>query len=372
MTQPNPPQPKRSPLDAQHRALGARMELSEGWDLPVEYAGAVDEHLRVRSAAGLFDVCHRGQIEIAGRDALKAVQWVMCNDADQLGIGQVQASALLTPAGTVVDSLRVCRLATQHFLLVVNGATVTTDLAWIREQTRLCGDVLALDTSSRYAMLALQGPLARQVLQTVLNCDLSELQSDWFTHGEVARVRATISRTGDTGEDGYEILVPPAQAATVWRAVLEAGEDDPVVPAGMGAFDTLRLEAGVRLYGRDVDISTTALDAGLDGIVAWQKPAFLGREALVQQKVTGPARRLVGFEMMDGAVARHGAPILVRGERTGVVTSGAHAPSLGRAIGLAYVRTAWAADGAEVDVDIAGRFSRARIVPLPFYTRPKG
>jgi aminomethyltransferase len=343
-----------------------------GWDMPVEYSGLSIEHLAVRTRAGLFDLSHMGQVEIAGKDALAAVQWLTSNDASRLEAGQAQYSGLLTPAGTFVDDVLVYRFAEQHFLLVVNASNVDKDCAWILEHIRQFDDVAALDTSSRYALLALQGPLALQIMQRLTNFDPSDMRYYWFAHGEVASVRATLSRTGYTGEDGFEIFVPPRQAPTVWNAILDAGKDDGVIPAGLGARDTLRLEAAMRLYGNDIDAETTALEAGLEWIVGWKKERFVGRDALLRQKDSGVSRRLVGFEMTDRAIARHGYPVMIGGQQVGVVTSGTETPFVKKAIGLAYVPVSHIAEGMEFDVEIRGRLSRARVVPLPFYKRPKG
>jgi aminomethyltransferase len=362
---------KLTPLNARHRALGARMVPFAGWDMPVEYAGLSQEHLAVRTRAGLFDVTHMGQVELAGREALAAVQWISSNDAARLKIGQAHYSGLTTPAGTFVDDMLVYRFADDHFLLVINASNVEKDFAWIREQTRRF-DVAAVDTSARYALIALQGPLARQVMQRLSNVDLAGIKYYWFAHGEIAGVRGTLSRTGYTGEDGFEVFVPPQQAVKVWDAILEAGRDEEIVPAGLGARDTLRLEAAMRLYGNDIDDTTTVLDADLEWIIGWNKGDFLGRQALADQKARGVASRIVGFEMKDRAIARHGYPAVVGGVPVGRVTSGTQTPFLKKAIGMAYLPAAQSAPGTEFDVDVRGRLARATVVPLPFYKRPRG
>ncbi len=340
--------------------------------MPLEYAaGLAEEHLAVRTRAGLFDVSHMGQVELAGTAALVAVQRTTSNDAARLHVGQAQHSALTTPAGTFVDDLLVYRLANSHFLLVVNAANASRDIAWIREQTRELGDVAVVDTSSRYALLALQGPSSRQVLQELTGADLAELRHYWFTHGEVAGARATISRTGYTGESGYEIFTAPQVAAKVWDAILQAGRDAGVMPAGLGARDTLRLEAAMRLHGQDIDESTTVLEAGLERIVGWDKGDFNGRAALAAQHAAGIPRSLVGFDMVDRAIARHGHPVYVDGVRVGAVTSGTRTPFLKKAIGMTYLPVAHTRAGTEIEIDVRGRRAKARVVPLPFYERPK-
>src|SRR5438046_1348211 len=304
---------KKTPLNARHRALGAKMVSFGGWDMPVEYSGIVNEHLAVRTRAGLFDVSHMGEIEIAGKDALAAVQRISSSDASKLAVGQAHYSGLLTPQGTFIDDLLVYRLAPAHFLLVVNASHIPKDYAWIAEEIKPAGDAVAVDASSRYALLALQGPAARDVLQPLTGVELTDLKYYWFAHGEVASVRATISRAGYTGADGFEIFVPPASADRVWQAILESGRSVDVVPAGLGARDTLRLEAAMRLHGNDIDETTTALEADLSWIVGWKKDDFIGAGALREQKAHGVRRKIVGFEMLDRGIARQGYEAYVDG-----------------------------------------------------------
>ena len=343
-----------------------------GWEMPLQYSGIAEEHLAVRRAAGLFDVSHMGEIEVAGADALAAVQRISTNDAARLEVGQAQYSALATPEGTFVDDLLVYRQAGEHFLLVVNAANIAKDFAWITGRIQGLGDALAVNTSSRYALIAVQGPRALEIVQPLTEVDLGAMGYYWFAHGEVANVRATVSRTGYTGEDGFEIFVAPQVADRLWGALLSAGAPAGLRPAGLGARDTLRLEAGMRLSGQDIDETTSVLEAGLGWIVGWEKPAFIGRDALVRQREEGVARKLVGFEMEERGIARHGYPVCVGEERVGVVTSGTQTPFLEKAIGLAYLPVAACATGTECAVEIRGRRVRARVVPLPFYTRPRG
>ena len=340
-----------------------------GWDMPVEYSGITNEHLAVRTRAGLFDVSHMGQIEIAGANAVAAVQRISSNDAAALKVGQAHYSGLLTPEGTFIDDLIVYRMAPAHFMLVVNAGNVAKDYAWIAEQIKPAGEVAAVDTSSRYALIAVQGPAAREVLQPLTAVQLDDLAYYWFGFGEVAGARATISRTGYTGEDGFEIFVPPNMADRVWQALLDAGRAVDIIPCGLGARDTLRLEAAMRLYGNDIDETTTPVEAGLGWIVGWKKDAFIGHERLRQQKQTGVERKLIGFEMIDRGIARHGHEVVSDGRRIGVVTSGTQTPFLKKAIGMAYVPADATAPGSEIEIDIRGRTSRALVVPLPFYKR---
>src|SRR5918996_2285201 len=320
--------------DNGQRAAGAKMVPFGGWDMPIEYSGIANEHLAVRTRAGLFDVSHMGQIEIAGNDALAAVQRISCNDASRLAVGQAQYSGLLTPQGTFIDDLLVYRLGPAHFLLVVNASHIPTDYAWIAEQIKPAGDAVAVDSSSRYALLALQGPAALETLQSLTGVDLSAIKYYWFATGEVASVRVTISRTGYTGEDGFEVFVPPNAAERVWDAMLQAGKSAGVIPAGLGARDTLRLEAAMRLYGYDIDESTTVLEADLNWIVGWNKDDFLGADVLRRQKQDGVTRKLVGFEVLERAIARHGYDVHVGGAKTGSVTSGTQTPYVKKAIGM--------------------------------------
>jgi aminomethyltransferase len=362
---------KKTPLNARHRASGAKMVPFAGWDMPVEYSGIVQEHLAVRNAAGLFDVSHMGEIEIAGRDALAAVQKISSNDASKLVVGQAQYAGLLTPEGTFVDDLLVYKLAPAHFLLVVNAGNIPKDYAWIAEQIKTAGDAVAVDASSRYALLAVQGPAAVQILQPLTGLDLAGLKYYWFAHGEIASVRGTISRTGYTGEDGFEVFVPPQSADRVWQAILESGKTAGLIPCGLGARDTLRLEASMRLHGNDIDETTTALEADLGWIVGWKKDDFVGAGRLREQKAAGVTRKIVGFEMLDRGIARHGYDACVGGAKVGVVTSGTQTPFLKKAIGMAYLPIEHTAPDTEFDVDIRGRQTRARVVPMPFYKRPR-
>ena len=340
-----------------------------GWDMPVEYSGITNEHLAVRTRAGVFDVSHMGEIEIAGKNALAAVQLISSNDASSLQTGQAQYAALTTREGTFVDDMLVYRMAPSHFMLVVNAANTAKDFAWISEQIKTVGDVAAIDSSSRYALIAVQGPAAREVLQPLATIDLADIGYYHFGYGEVASARATISRTGYTGEDGYEIFVPPNVADRLWQAILQSGQSADVIPCGLGARDTLRLEAAMRLYGNDIDDTTSVLEAGLGWTIGWKKGDFLGRDRLAEQKEKGLSRKLVGFEMIDRGIARQGYPVVRGGQQIGAVTSGTQTPFLKKAIGMAYVPADSSQAGTEIDIDIRGRVSKARIVPLPFYSR---
>lgn len=343
-----------------------------GWEMPVEYSGIIDEHMTVRTQAGLFDVSHMGQLEIAGGQALAAIQHLTCNDASKLAIGQIQYSALTTPAGTFVDDILVYRIADDHFMLVVNAGNIVKDFEWIQNNTRQRGgDVVVVNSSSRYALIAIQGPESEGILQKLTDLDLPGMKYYWFGTGEVAGQRAIVSRTGYTGEDGFEIFVPPASAEKVWNALLDAGADKGIKPAGLGARDTLRLEAAMRLCGSDMDEHTSVLEAGLGWIVGWNKDAFLGSDVLQTQKDGSLTRKLCAFEMVDKAIARHGYPVIADGGEVGVVTSGTQTPFLKKSIGMAMLPVSMAAVGTEFTIDVRGRHVTARVVPEPFYKRAK-
>ena len=343
-----------------------------GWDMPVEYTGITDEHMAVRTQAGLFDVSHMGQIELAGPGALAAVQWISSNDASRLAVGQIQYSALTTPEGTFVDDILVYRVADEHFMLVVNAGNIMKDYEWIRARVaERGGDVSVVNASSRYALIAIQGPKAEAILQRLTGIELPAIKYYWFANGEVSGVRVIVSRTGYTGEDGFEIFVPPAQAEQVWNALLEAGAVDGLKPCGLGARDTLRLEASMRLCGSDMDEQTSVIEAGLGWIVGWKKGEFIGSEVLRAQKGGTLERTLVGFEMVDRAIARHGYPVVIGSDVVGVVTSGTQTPFLKKSIGLAMVPVSRSAPGTPLHIEIRGRHVAAVVVPEPFYKRPK-
>jgi aminomethyltransferase len=362
---------RKTALHATHVAAGARMVPFGGWDMPVEYAGITAEHMAVRTAAGLFDVSHMGEIEIAGQDALAAVQHISSNDASKLQVNQAHYSALTTPDGTFVDDLLVYRMGPSHFLLVVNASNIEKDFAWIAAKAAEAGEVAVVNASDRYALVAIQGPKAQAILQRLTAIDLSAMKYYWFGHGEIAGIRGTISRTGYTGEAGFEIFVPPGQAAALWNALMEAGKPDGLVPCGLGARDTLRLEASMRLYGNDMDDTTSVLEADLGWVIGWGKDEFIGHEVLRRQKEQGVTRRIVGFEMVDRAIARHGYPVLKDGTAVGQVTSGTQTPFLKKAIGMAYVPVGLGEPGTELEIEVRGRTARAVVVPMPFYKRPK-
>ena len=358
---------RKTPLHAVHREMGAKMVPFGGWEMPVEYAGLISEHMAVRQAAGLFDVSHMGEFEVAGPGALAFLQRVTSNNVAKLVDGQAQYSALPNDAGAPKDDVIVYRRAADRYMLVVNAGNVEKDFAWLRAQGPHGCELT--DRSEAYALLALQGPRAQEILQPLTPVDLPGVAYYHFAEGTVDGHPATVARTGYTGEDGFEIFVPPGSADRVWLALLESGKAADVIPCGLGARDTLRLEAGMRLHGNDIDETTTALEADLNWIVGWKKDDFIGASALREQKASGPTRKIVGFEMLERGIGRHGYDAYVGDARVGVVTSGTQTPHLKKSIGMAYLPIAHNAPGTEFDVDIRGRRTRARVVPMPFYKR---
>jgi aminomethyltransferase len=365
---------KRTPLNEAHRRLGGRMVEFGGWDMPVQYpAGTVNEHLRTRTHAGLFDVSHMGEIDVRGPDAIAFVNRVTSNDASKLIDAQAQYTALTTPQGTVIDDLLVYRLAEDHLLLVVNAGTTDKDWDWIKSHH--AGENVELrNASDEYCQLALQGPEAISILQQLTETNLIEIKYYHFTLGKVDGIDAIISRTGYTGEDGFEVYAAPEKAEQLWNKILDVGNygtEVGILPCGLAARNTLRLEAGMALYGHEIDENTTLLEANLGWITKLNKGYFIGREALAKQKEEGIKRKLIGFEVTDRGIARDEQDILVNGERVGRATSGSPAPFLKKNIGMGYVPAEFAGVGTALEIDVRGRMVAAQIVPLPFYKRPK-
>lgn len=358
---------KTTPLTNQFRDMGAKMVPFAGWELPVQFSSVLEEHAAVRSAAGLFDVSHMGEVEVRGRAALELVQRMTCNDASRLMPGQAQYTALTTERGTFVDDIIVYRRGENDFLLVVNAANTERDFAWIASHAR--GEVEVVDASVRYAQFALQGPLAQSVLERLVATPLASLRAFHFLEIGVAGVPCLVSRTGYTGEDGFEIYAPAAAAPELFRALMREGKTHGLLPCGLGARDTLRLEARLALYGNDIDETTTVLEAGLDFIVKLGKGPFIGSDALAREEERGPLRRLMGFEMVDAGIPRHGYPIRLENSEAGIVTSGTFGPTVKKSIGLAYLPSRAARVGTRISVGIRGREAQAVIVPTPFYRR---
>jgi aminomethyltransferase len=360
---------KQTPLNAAHRRLGAKMVPFGGWDMPVQYSGILDEHKAVRGAAGLFDVSHMGEIEFRGPAALEAVQRLTSNDASRLQVCQVQYSALTTEAGTFVDDLTVHKFADDHYMATVNASNIDKDFAWMRDRTK--GNVQVRNLSDETALIAVQGPKGVEILQKLTPLNLPAIKYYWFAPGKVLGQDAVVSRTGYTGEDGFEVYVKSQHAPALWNALLEAGKPLGLLPCGLGARDTLRLEAKMALYGNDIDDKHTVLEADLAWIVKLEKGDFIGKSALAAQKAQGLKRKLVGFEMTGRGIARSHYKIVKGGKEIGEVTSGGPAPWLNKNIGLGYVAAEHSAIGTEFEVVIRDNRVPARIVPTPFYKRKR-
>jgi aminomethyltransferase len=357
---------QRTPLYDTHVRAGARMVEFAGWEMPVQYAGILDEHETVRTRVGLFDVSHMGEVVFRGPRALEALSRAFTNDLTKASDGQAQYGCLCRDSGGIVDDVVVYRRAADDLLVCVNAANRAKDFEWLRARA---GGADVSNESDDWAQLALQGPLAAQVLQRLTKLNLSAMKTYRFARGEVAGIRAIVARTGYTGEDGFELFVASDKGPPLWAALMEAGQPEKIAPAGLGARDSLRLEMAYRLYGSDMDDGTTPLEAGLAWVVKLDKGDFVGRDALVKQKEAGVPRKLVGFTLTDPGIPRHGYPVLQDGRKVGDVTSGTKSPSLGISIGLAYVPTALAAEGSGFAVEIRGRAAAARVVKTPFYTR---
>ncbi len=338
-----------------------------GWDMPVQYDGALKEHLAVRTAAGVFDVSHMGELEITGRDALALVQKVTCNDASKLSDGQAQYSAFLYPKGTFVDDVVVYRMQAQHFLICVNASNREKDFRWLEQHRE--GEVEVRDNSDSYVQLAVQGPAAEKVLQQLTAVDLHAIRFYRFERGSVCGVDTLISRTGYTGEDGFELYFPPQHAEHVWREIFRVGEPEGIKAAGLAARNTLRLEMKYALYGNDIDSEHTPLEAGLGWIVKLAQGDFIGRQALVEQKAAGLPSKLMGFQMTGRGIARDHFPVYGDGRLLGEVSSGSFCPSAELAVGLTYLPTELARIGQSLEIDIRGKRVAAEVVKTPFLSK---
>jgi aminomethyltransferase len=378
---PNTPILRKTALNALHRRLGAKMVNFGGWDMPVEYpcsGNLLREHRAVRGGVGLFDVSHMGDIRIHGAKkpggALAAVQHLAMNDASRLAIGQAQYSAMLYPNGTFVDDVIVHRLGEDDYLLVINAGTREKDINWVRENTKGM-DCQVEDLSDTYTQLAIQGPRAAEVLQRLTDAKLDTVKNYRFTHGTVCGLPNTlIARTGYTGEDGFEIYIPShvATSERVWNAMMEAGKEFGILACGLGARNTLRLEAKMALYEHEISDKINVWEAGLDRYCHLEKGEFIGRDALVKLKAEGLKCTLVGLEMVDRGIARDGFRCVdENGKEIGVVTSGSPSPTLGKNIALAYVPPTMTALGAPIYVEIRSQRCKAQVVATPFYKKAK-
>lgn len=370
--------PKRTPLYDEHVAAGARMIEFAGFAMPVEYSGIIAEHKTVRSAAGLFDLSHMGEVSVSGPGAAAFMEWAVTNKVANMKEGQARYAVICKPGGGIVDDVVVYRRA-DDFLIVANAANIEKDVAWLDYLRRSWPgeggppvnpeDVVIRDLSDETALIAIQGPRSETVLARLTGADLSAVRPFRFVEDRVAGHRALISRTGYTGEDGFELYIAPEAAVPLWRALLEAGGPDGLVPVGLGARDTLRLEMRFPLYGNDIDETTTPLEAGLDFVVKFDKEGFVGKEALERQRDQGVPRRLVGFKLEGRGIPRQGYPLFAGGREVGRVTSGSMSPSLGEPVGMGYVEAACAEPGTLLEMEMRGRRIPARVVEGRFVER---
>jgi glycine cleavage system T protein (aminomethyltransferase) len=358
---------KRTPLYREHVAAGARMVPFGGWEMPVQYTGIVEEHRTTRGAAGLFDVSHMGEFEVEGPGALAALQHLTTNDVASLQVGQIQYSVLCYDNGTIVDDLTVYRLGNDRYMITVNAGNIDKDWAHVTKSTGHVTDARWRNASEGTGLIAVQGPNAEAIVGRLADRDVTAIGYYRFERGNVADVPTLISRTGYTGEDGFELYAPADGTAQLWKGLLAAGRAEGAVPVGLGARDTLRLEMKYALYGNDIDETTNALEAGLGWVVKPAKGDFIGRTALERVRAEGVRRRLVGIEMVDKAVARHGYPVKHDGREVGIVTSGSYGPSVDKYIGIAYVETALAPVGTALEVEIRGQGKAARVARTPFH-----
>lgn len=359
---------KRTPLYDEHRKLGAKIIDFGGWEMPVQYAGVIEEHKAVRSKAGLFDVSHMGEVEVMGKDALAFVQYILTNDVARIQDYQIQYSPMCYPEGGIVDDLLVYRFNQEHFFIVVNASNTDKDFAWMQENAKGF-DVRLENRSEEFAQLALQGPSAEKILQKLTTLDLTQIKYYWFKHWEIDGVLCLISRTGYTGEDGFEVYLPPEHATQMWQKILEVGTEEGLQPIGLGARDTLRFEARLPLYGNELGPDITPLEAGLGIFVRLEKSNFIGKEALLKQKEEGVPRKLVGLEMIERGIARSHYPLQKDGEEIGFVTSGSFSPTLNKNIALGLVPRSYAEVGETLEVIIRGKAVKAQIIPSQFYKR---
>lgn len=367
---------RKTALNAVHRAAKSKMVDFGGWDMPVDCCGLIAEHMAVRTAVGVFDVSHMGDIQLRGPGSLAAVQHLCMNDASKLAVGQAHYSAMLYPNGTFVDDVVVHKLSENDYLIVINAGTRKKDVQWVRKTIGHMPGVHINDFSDYYTQLAIQGPRAAETLQKLTPTDLSTIKNYWFTWGQVCGLHnVMIARTGYTGEDGFEIYIPSDEptSARVWSEVLAAGAEFGILACGLGARNTLRLEAGMALYGHEISDTINVLEAGLGRYAKLDKPEFVGRDALLEiQAAGGPKRKLIGLEMIERGIGRDGYPVFsLDGKRLGEITSGSPSPFLKKNIALAYVPAENGALDTELAVEVRGQMVKAKVVPVPFYKRAK-
>ena len=363
---------KKTSLFEIHKRLGAKIIEFGPWLMPLYYTSIIDEHNTVRNRVGLFDVSHMGEFSIRGKDAVAFIQRLVTNDTSHLSNNQALYTPVCNNKGTIIDDLLIYKFSDQHFMLVVNASNIEKDYRWIEEVARKFNkDIILKNISDETSLLALQGPKAEEVLQRITDLDLSQIKHYWFKEEKLEGIQAIVSRTGYTGEDGFEIYIKPEYASKIWNRLLEIGKEEEIKPVGLGARDTLRLECAMLLYGNDMDETKTPLETNIAWTVKFGKEDFIGKEALLKQKEEGIKQRLVGFELIERGVPRHNYPILKDKERIGMVTSGSVSPTLKKGIGLGYVKTDQAKEGTEIQIRIRAKTVKARIVKTPFYKRRK-
>ena len=359
---------KKTPLYEKHIQLKGKMIDFGGWSLPVEYTGIIPEHEAVRTKAGIFDVSHMGEITVKGEDSEKYLQMLLTNDISLLNNNQIAYTAMCYPHGGVVDDLLVYKYSNTDYLLVVNASNTEKDYQWMKEN--IFGNTEILNVSENYAQLALQGPLAETILQKLTSKNLNEIEFYYFSDNvKVGNIEALVSRTGYTGEDGFELYFAYDKAEEMWDLILEAGKDEGLIPAGLGARDTLRFEASLPLYGHELNENITPLEAGLGFFVKLNKENFIGKEALARQKSEGLKRKIVGFEMIDRGIPRNNYEVYKEGEKIGYVTTGSFSPTLKKNIGLALIDSAYSKEGTEIEILIRNKNSKAKVIKKPFYSK---
>lgn len=359
---------KKTPLYEKHIQLKGKMIDFGGWSLPVEYTGIIPEHEAVRTKAGIFDVSHMGEITVKGEDSEKYLQMLLTNDISLLNNNQIAYTTMCYPHGGVVDDLLVYKYSNTDYLLVVNASNTEKDYQWMKEN--IFGNTEILNVSENYAQLALQGPLAEAILQKLTRKNLNEIEFYYFSDNvKIGNIEALVSRTGYTGEDGFELYFAYDKAEEMWDMILEAGKDEGLIPAGLGARDTLRFEASLPLYGHELDENITPLEAGLGFFVKLNKENFIGKEALAKQKSEGLQRKIVGFEMIDRGIPRNNYEVYAEGKKIGYVTTGSFSPTLKKNIGLALINSAYSKEGTEIEILIRNKNSKAKVIKKPFYSK---
>lgn len=363
---------KRTPLYDKHLSAGARMTEFGGWEMPVQYSGVIEEHRATRRVAGLFDICHMGEITVKGPGAFELLQKVMSRDLAPQKPGKMRLSVMTNPDGGIIDDLTVYKFSDERFMVVTNAVTRQKDFDWILKSKGDVGadDVSVEDISEKTGKLDLQGPESQAILQRLVTCNLADIKYYSFLETELAGFEVLISRSGYTGEDGFEIYMDSSLAGKAWDIILEEGRPSGLKPVGLGARDTLRLEAGLMLYGNEMDESVTPLEVAYSWVPNLEKD-FIGRDALKRQKDSGLEKKLVGFEMVDRGIARHGYKIVESGNDIGIVTSGSMTPTLNKAVGMGFVPIKYLEPGTDIFIRIRENIARARVAPMPFYKRAK-